>query len=200
MKTFRLLALTFLLTTGFGLPSCTDECGCPPVDGTYFSIQEARLENLKFVSGVSMTELAEMDSVQQENYFIRLRFLVNYVSYHEHSPSFSLLNSAYACSCLSNGMNGSKERVESLSFITVNDFNEQYLAGDTINALIAVDAPMQPISIEEFLQKEGKLWEERQFFLLKEKPTANAVLQLKVVLVLDNGKTISATNQAVVIQ
>lgn len=139
MKTLRLLTLTLLFTIGVGIPSCM-VCECPPLEGNYFRPENAFLSNYRRLTEVQNEYLDEFDSVALENYRIALEF--NYSYYGSISPShaapFSLMNSAYACTCQENGKLGSKEKIESINLLTVNDFNAEYQAGDTINELFGL--------------------------------------------------------------
>lgn len=200
MKIIRTFALVALFTVGFGLPSCTDECGCPPVEGEYFSIQDLRLTSYEQTPDGSLKETVESDTVNLENYLLNIAFETKYVSFHPHenSASFSLINSAYACSCLGNGMSGAKEKVESLQLVTLNTFDAQHQAGDTVTSFFVVDYYGPSIEPEEFFQQH--LWEEQYFLKLKEKPVSNEPLQLKLILTLDNGMVLEAQSKAVVIQ
>lgn len=200
MKTFRLFVLTILLTIGFGLPSCTDECSCPPVEGTYFSIQDISLWNYEQTSGGPLKGVEINDTVRMADYLLDLRFETIYVSglLRPQSAPFSLINSAYACSCLYDGVEGAKETVESLAIVSLRDFDDQHLAGDTITSFFEVDHYSPANGVEEFFQQQ--LWQEQYFLKLTKKPTSGEPLQLKLVLTLDNGLVLEAESEEVFIQ
>lgn len=200
MRTARILCLTVLFSVGLGLPSCTDECSCPPVEGTYFSIQDISLWNYEQTSGGPLKGVEVRDTVPMASYLLDLRFETTYVSEHTHPQTapFSLINSAYACSCLYDGIEGAKETVESLTLISLRDFDDQHHAGDTITSFFEVDHYGPANGVEDFFQQQ--LWQEQYFLKLTKKPTSNEPLQLKLILILDNGLVLEAENEEVFIK
>ncbi len=200
MKTIRIIALIALFTLGFGLPSCTDDCSCPPVEGKYFSIQDILLNSYGLTAEGMLQIAEENDTINLGDYLLNVAFETEYVSLlpHKNAVSFSLINSAYACSCLGNGMDGAKEKVTSFQLISLNNFDTEHQAGDTVNSLFELDYYGPSTKPEEFFQQH--LWEEQYFLTLKEKPASSEPLQLKLVLSLDNGTVMEAVSKAVVIQ
>lgn len=200
MRTARTMCLTFLLFIGIGIPSCTDECSCPPMEGTHFSIQDISLLNYEQKSGGPLSALEANDTVQMHEYVLELQFETTYVStlFRPRPAPFSLISSAYACSCLYDGVEGAKETVESLTLVSLNDFDDQHLAGDTITSFFEVDHYGPTNDVEEFFQQQ--LWQEQYFLKLTKKPASGEPLQIKLVLTLDNGLVLEAENRAVFIQ
>ena len=200
MKSLRLLSLTMLFSLGIGIPSCT-LCDCPPLTGNYFKVEQPVLRNYRLLPSGPVEQLEELDSVTLNTYRIELAFEYNYYGSLQpaaHTAPFSLMNSAYACTCQENGKLGSKEKIQTLNLLSIHDFNEQYRAGDRINELFEISTYQDTLSVDEFIKRE--LRQEPYYLHLKEKPTTGEAFQLKLVLVLDNGDKLETTNEAVIIE
>lgn len=189
MKTIRLLFLGLLFTVGFSIPSCSVDddldCNCPAIEGAFFDIQSLSLENCNELYNDICDRL---DQIAWQDYILIHRFTVNY--YGLNSPSndysFSLIPSAMACSCLENGFNGSEEQLTELTVITQNDFNDNYLAQDTINALLNIHINDQIYDLNTFLQENDKPIRGVHVGLsLKEKPSLDSTFQVRIRMTLD---------------
>ena len=205
MKTKTIL-ITLILAIGFSFPSCDPyeagmDCSCPRIDGEYFDIQDIEAANV-----ATIAPLNENDTINFDEYrFLQIDYLVEYHSSVEPTNwSFSLLNSAYACSCIENGMYGSKtEKLENLTLITLNDFDDTHLANDTINDLFEIQHsfPQEISDINEYLMQDTSLIQEQALRLfLKRPPSLNPNFQVKLVLELSTNEIYEATTTPIVIR
>lgn len=144
LKSIRTKVLVFALMIGLPLQMCSphdDDCNCNPITGAYFDINGMVVNNYKWVGTNSVSLMVADEVVQYDDYAgLGVEYSVDYIAQRRSKwPSFSLVPSAYACSCLSNGYKGSKnEKLSNITVITLNDFDEDHLANDTINDLILV--------------------------------------------------------------
>ena len=145
LKSIRTKILVFALVIGLPLQMCSPEnddgCNCGPITGVYFDIKGMELNNYKKTGENSVGRLQENEVVSYANYAgLGVEYEVDYISQRRPKrPSFSLISSAYACSCIYDGINGSKyEKLSNITVITLNDFDENHVANDTINDLILV--------------------------------------------------------------
>ena len=177
---------TVLFTVGFSLPGCF--CNCPKLRGQYFDVREMRVTN----------------GMIPEGYRLFVDFDVSYYNFNKNQLepfNFSLINSAYACSCLKDGEDGSKEKLQGLTVITKNDFDPQHLANDTINDLLDVQIYREKYDLQNYLQQDTSAYLYRGYtFLLKKKPQLNKEFKVEVILTLDNGEVFWQTNEPIYIQ
>ncbi len=137
MKNLKFLFLTIILTIGFIFPSCKDDpfnCGCPAP--TFFDTEGLEIstyrdfENSEKITAADSVSLAELDMI----------YIDYLVTYHtsitsQNDWSFSLMNTANACSCDISVRGTDSEELSSLSIITLNDFDADHLANSNINDL-----------------------------------------------------------------
>lgn len=195
--------LTLLLITGISFQNCTEtDCDCCIAGDIpqYFDIQDLQVRHAQ-----ANFQDIETDAIPFEDYgFINVHFQVDYVVLqHDEqklwSPfNFSLINSAYGCSFLPSGYKGSKEEsIESFDVITVNDFDEEHRAGDSINDLLELDLrnveialAQGPIILEEFLASySGNVPSEYFFLKLLKEPTLDNDFQIRLVTTLSTGES-----------
>ena len=193
MKKAKVLLLTILLTVGFSFQNCSIRCNCPVFEGEFFDIQGMDIVNYTTSSG---DEIEENEVVEFPFYgSMTLLFDVDYVASncrHNNSGGFSLMSSAYACSCLDNGISGSKnEKISSLNIVTLNDFNDDFMANDTINELINVRGTQ--LNVNEYLASDTSLIRNRAFEMdLSIPPSLNEEFKVKVFLELSTNETYEA--------
>lgn len=122
-------------------PENGGDCNCGPVIGEYFDIKGMQLNNYKKTGDNSVGIMIDNESVPYTEYAgLGDEYSVDYIGQRlPKKPSFSLISSAYACSCKFNGDIGSKyEKLSNIAVITLNDFDENHAANDTIKDLILV--------------------------------------------------------------
>lgn len=203
--------LTIILAIGVALPTCQVEddlnCSCPPVLGEYFDIQGFELFNYKKRDGASIAMITENESISFSDFHgMLIQYEAEYHSYNctQKGWNFSLINSALACSCIENGFGGSKtEKLKNLTVITLNDFNEQYAANDTLNNLIVVKEYNYEIGqdLNLYLEQDTSLIRSEHLWLgLKESPTLEKEVRLKLILELSTEEIFEVENAPIVFQ
>lgn len=190
MKNIKTFALIFLLTIGFTFQNCNK---CPPFEGGYFDIRGFEIVNYTTSSGDVIEENQEVEFSFYGS--LALAFEVDYLVNHieEKFPmNFSLMNTAYAEDCSSNGVNGSKqESIQSLTVVTLNDFNNEYMANDTINKILNVRGTQ--FNLDEYLANDSSLVQSELFELnLSNPPTLNEEFKVKMILELSTNETYQA--------
>ncbi len=205
MKTIKTIGLTVFLIIGFTFQNCDPCDDCADILGSYFDIEGLELNHYRIKEGCCAEQLFEGDEVIFSDYgSLTIDYLVNYHSYNCEKANFldfSLVNSAYACSCAQNGYRGSKEEsLNSLIILTLNDFDEEHLANDTINDLLNVSLYTETVDLEEYVARDTSLIQYEQLNLeLKQAPTLDDDLKLKVILSLSTGETYEAESASIVV-
>lgn len=199
LKSIRTKILVFALVVGLPLQMCSPEgnggdCNCGPVTGRYFDINGMELNNYKTVGTNSVSLMVEDEVVQYADYAgLAVEYSVDYISQSRSKwPSFSLIPSAYACSCVFDGELGSKnEKLSNLTVITLNDFDEDHLANDTINDLIVVKGFYNQADqyLEDYLVNDTINIQIPGIQLnIDKKPTLNENYKVKVIVELSTGE------------
>lgn len=200
----RTALLTLILISGFTL-QC-NICDCPSIDGSYFDIKGMELIHYKQVDACCQAPMTENEAATFSNYkALSLEYQVDYYGEncrHPHFPDFSLINSAMACSCAYNGVAGSKnEKITSLTVITLNDFDAQHLANDTINDLLSANVDGEIRDLTEFLSTDTSLiYSEAMYLKLKKAPELNEEFKVKVRLELSTSEVYEAESVPVKIR
>jgi hypothetical protein len=197
----KIALLTLLLTIGFTTQQC-DNCSCPPVDFPFFDVYDIEVEH----GTTPASGDAFGDPVTFANYIgINVKYLHTVVANQkfkqkQNNWNFSLMNSAYGCSCVPNGSNGSKEeKLEKVTIITLNDFDDNHLANDTINDLFV--SGLEYLSIEEYLEKnDDNIRNTYENFNLQQAPVLNKSFKAKVIIELSTGEVYEAETVEQVIE
>ena len=193
----KVATLITLLVVGFTFQYCNpDDCGCPPFQGDYFDIQGVELVNYQTREDCSrcIRLIEEEESVRFADYrYLSVDYQVEYYGDDlaaTPKQSFSLINSAFACSCIEDGYFGSQdERLDDLTVITLNDFDEQHRAGDTINDLLEVQFFDESTDLNEYLALDTALIKYDQLGLaLKKAPDLNEEYHVRVDVKLSTGE------------
>jgi len=183
----KTIVLTLFLVVGISFQNCTDDpiCSCPEVLD-FFDIQDMDVINIKEEEPNRRSTIVSGDIIDFNEYgFLNLSFDVDFIAMQESRWSnFSLIPSAFACSCLGDGSLGSKEeRIKELTIITLNDFDADHLEQDTINDLFEVLNIDNPLNLETFLATDNSLiWLDQIWLRLIKKPEINPEFKVKVKL------------------
>lgn len=180
-----------LLITGF-IPGCFfPDCDCPPVEGAYFDINGISVKNYRKSGG----QLSENQTVVFSEYgSLLIDYSVDYISLMEkHRSTFNnpFITSALACSCNENGDHGAKtEAIESLTLITLNDFDAEHPANDTINDLFSTyyNGTRYNNIVDFPGQNAGLIQQEDIEMFLSKAPVDNPEFRVKVIFKLNNGE------------
>ena len=207
MKT-KISIITLFLITGFGFQNCNPydiDCGCPSPIGEYFDIEGITLSKRKSSGTCCTAVLQENEEISFSDFYgIVLQYEVRFHS-SNHKPQnswgFSLINSAYACSCVENGWLGSKEeKINNLSIITLNDFDDNHIANEEINDLFEVRTRENLFDLTEYLAQDTSLIEFRELDLkLKQAPVLNDTFAVKIMLELSTQEVYESESIPVII-
>ncbi len=206
MKYFKHFLILFVFLFGFGAPSCEPPCECPLVAGNFFDIRGMTLSNWKLddiSGGVSANLLEEGESVNSGDYQLWVNFEVDFVGLQlpqENNFSFSLIPSAYACSCNENGGQGGKDTLQDLQIITKNDFDEDHPANSSLNDLMVIHFEQDEDNLVDYLARAAREpFMYPSFFLtLKKSPSVPSDFEVSVEMTLDNGEFYEVDNERIV--
>ena len=138
----KTILLTLVLSTGISFQRCSvveDACDCGDFFGEFFDVRGMELIHFR-QTDASVQIIGQGEEVPFSSYSgLNINFIVDYIGHASpKSHGFSLINTAMACTCVPNGIAGSRDEVlTNLVITTINDYDENHLAGDTINDLHA---------------------------------------------------------------
>ncbi|KAA5534777.1 DUF5034 domain-containing protein [Taibaiella lutea] len=123
-----------LILTGYYVlifvSACT--CNCEPTENFNAIVSEINTSMLIYSfqadTSFNFTPI-ETDSMKYDSYGINLNFIGTIV---KAEPSFSLVNTAYACKCYIDDDYFFHDSVSSVTITTINDFDEQHLSGEDV--------------------------------------------------------------------
>lgn len=211
---FGTLFLTLILITGIIIPSCENGmeeecdptlgggCGCPPTE--YFDIQGMDVQVRERKDEI--TEIDELDTVSFENV---ADIMVNFeVDYHTSSspslspkstPIFSTMSSAYACSIVYWPLGSKTESLTRFEVITINDFDEEHKANESINDLLKFTPYTvyhDSAPLPEFLDNyTDNILEPYMRLVLSKAPTLDSKFHIKVIMELSTGEAYEAESK-----
>ena len=201
MKNIKIIGLTIFLFMGIIIPSCDDDHDqCGGIDSSQYAYFDIEGLDLRIYKETLTNELVEpMDSVLFSE--LGNLYLDYHSSYHatlepKKNWTFSLINSAIACTPLEQGYNGSKEEeIIEFSITTLNDFDNNHLANDNINDLFDYVGSRyhslldNKIPLMQFIDElDGPLEEEDMMLELKKAPELNQEFKVKIKLELSTGE------------
>jgi len=201
MKYFKYFILTTILIVGISLPSCDDDhidCGSSPT--VYFDVEG--LEILLYQDFNRGLAIASEESVQfNDGKYIHLDYIVNYHTQNtlKKDWSFSLINSAYACSPIFGAASSKTENLVKFSIITLNDFDDEHLANSDITDQFEylgyflesefadwIDSNSLTDHLSDSLDK--RLNGEDMFLKLTKAPELNSEFKIKISMELSTGE------------
>ena len=195
---------------GLPLQMCSPEnggdCNCGPITGRYFDINGMNLNNYKKTGDNSVAKMIANEAVPYADYAgLIVEYEVDYISQNgPKRPSFSLISSAYACTCVSNGDSGSKyEKLSDITVITLNDFDETHAANDTINDLVLVKSfySQENAYLNDYLLNDTLNIQFPGIQLkVDRKPTLNENYKVKVIVELSNGEVYQKLSESIKIR
>jgi len=196
----RSLLITALLIVGFSFHNCSDpfDCGDFGEVHDFFDIQGLSIFHVDADGGP-----LDSDSIRYRDYgYFTIYYDVEYLAYQqERSFDFSLMSQAYGCSPEIAGLAGSKEEAyESITIITLNDFDENHMANDTINDLILSGySDTEQIELDGFIDgQEGNVESQYLYLSLKKKPSLNQEFQFRIRVDLSTGERYERISDPVV--
>lgn len=191
MKNLKYL-LTLYLIFGLLFFNCSKEemnnnnpDQCPELIGDYFDINGINSVEHLGRNNTLITDENTKISFNEYNGFL-LDFSREYISLRHKPKPNNRLGNLYALSCLTNGYKGTKnETYKSISVITLNDFNNTFQAGDTINNILEVSENKK---IEDIIFNSTNIVEPSLQFILTESPSINKLFKVRVYIELNNGE------------
>lgn len=206
------IILTCAILFGTLFISCLkpNQGDCDPVN-PYFLIKALESYNLNFTnSGPNpWAFINARDTIKWDNYFVRIGFKCEYIAEKKSKNGYYFGNELFALSCLEPGYKGSLVGVKNIYFITINDYNSNYLKNDTLNEIIKInDWTSYPkefnefVSINDFINKNNNGFSDQSFeFKTTEQPNEKFNLtQFKVVLELKNGEMFETNTKEVMLR
>ncbi len=193
MKILQRLILVSICFIGIHFQSC---CNCDSVD-EYFDIQDM------FISYdiINPDQFAQTEdiTIPVDNFVqFRTEFVVDYISNVKCKHfGFSTMNTAWSCSCVQEGDEGSKEeKIENIQVKTLFDYNAQFSQNDIINEMMEFSPILNEnsyTSLNNHLEMDTSLiMQEYQLLRPTELPTADSILQLEITLELNTGEVYTA--------
>lgn len=203
MISSKAIGLTLLLTVGFTVQQCNPlSCGCDKFRGKYFDIQGISADSFRKRGTCCADRMKAGEDVTLADHNLGVRYQINYFSAQPPRPRcapFSLISSAAACDCIEDGYLGSRERLRSFTVVSVNDFDAQHLANDTINDLLRTAvSPGQTSDLTTYLQTDTAFVQQQDYVLyLKKRPELRTDFAARITIVLQNGESYTTTTQPV---
>ena len=204
MKALKIILTLFFVFSTL-LFSCEDVGQCGPVL-PYFEIQGLKSTNLKFTNTSSnlSVPIEASELVNWKDYFIRTTFDVKYQAFEQERKSGGA--NLYALSCVPEGHAGSKVGLDTLYIVTLNDYNSNYKANDTINKIILLNEWTYSLenynqfkSPAQYIQENNKSVKAKTFEIkFNEKPgDASSEQKFKIIYKLNNGRTFDVITSSV---
>lgn len=119
-KTTKITLLLALYTLAHFAQACWDICDCPKVEFPYFDYKELQVSTNDPNADSYLSISLKPDSID----------LVA-----QASPGFSLMSSAYACSCIGDGEEGDKYAPVSVDIFADRAFNDTLPAGTSLRSI-----------------------------------------------------------------
>lgn len=195
----KIIAIALLFTVFWGCEVTDNGGGTCGEALPFFDINGLNIDNRFFETSCCGDVIANNERIELERFSI----FGNYeFTLHAHQPSKGgFFSRSYALSCIAGGHEGSKETISEFVVTTNFDFNENYLAGDTINDLFTFNDFFTERTLNELLEDEERAILSPQFFLqLIEKPTATDTASFNINIVLDNEESYSGTTANVIFE
>lgn len=199
----KAVGLTLLLTIGFSVQQCNPlGCSCDKLRGKYFDIQGISADSFRKRGTCCADRMKAGEDVTLADHNLGVRYQINYFSAqlpHPRRAPFSLISSAAACDCIEDGYLGSRERLRSFTVVSINDFDAQHLANDTINDLLRTTVvPGQTSDFTAFLQADTAFIQHHDYVLyLKKRPELRTDFAARITIVLQNGESYTTSTPPV---
>ncbi|MGK7392275.1 MAG: hypothetical protein ACNS60_18120 [Candidatus Cyclobacteriaceae bacterium M2_1C_046] len=198
----KVVLITILVIFILPIISCINHC-----DNTttpYFKIIDIVTYHTQYTGNDSepWASVTENESVFWDQYYLRAAFEVDYHAYIKNSAGANL----YAESCIGPGEGGSKTGIDTLYVVTLRDYNESYLANDTINDIILVNntyyfSTVDPQPLSKYISdnKEGISLDYFEVKLKEESAKATGEYQFKLIYILEDQVQFEAISEKVIL-
>lgn len=198
----KTLLLTALLSIGFTFQNCDlVGCKCDKLLGKYFQVTSIAVDLYKKRGSCCADKITDNQQVALSDLSINVQHSIRFYSLQPTPHSFSLIPTASACDCVDNGYQGSKQKLQSLSVITLQDFDAQHLANDTINDLLNTQVYLNTYDLNTYLRTDTAAINQFGYTLtLKKKPELSSSFRVRIDIRLKSGELFSASSSAATIQ
>lgn len=153
-------------------------------------------------SGKNPWEIIEgHETIQWDRFFVRFGFQVDYIAQHQNPSAGGLL----AKDCNERGYAGDKIGVDTIIVKTVDDYNENYLSGDTINNILLINPRTYSVEdFEKYTSLSNYIHENRDGIrsrslelMLFEPPSSDVSFSFELIYKLNNGEQFVHTTESV---
>ncbi|MEQ8807709.1 MAG: hypothetical protein RIG68_08830 [Imperialibacter sp.] len=204
MRVTKTVLIIFFMM-GASIVSCLNRNGsCDPVP-PHFRINDIGSTNMMLINSQPnpWRRIAENEKAPWAGFFIRFNFEVEYIA----ATSSNYGQSAMALSCIEQGYAGDKVGVDNVIVQTIYDYNDNYVAGDTINEIVLTnDWTYFYDDFEKFLPLSNYIADNRKGVLfevfelkLSEAPAESDSFSLQLSFVLNNGEAFQHTTNPLVL-
>lgn len=192
----RLLTILTVVLIMIGPTSCLlfEQCG-----GTlpFFKIEGLEISNLQNV-GNQPTLVTTNSPVLWNNFYMSMDFQKTFHAYSRNSSGSNL----FALDCVQDGYMGSEVGLDTIFVVTLNNYNNDFVANDTINNILETPNYISGLSpLSEYVQenKEGIRYGGLSL-TLNQPPSVNlSTHQFKIIFILKNGEVFEQTNEPVLL-
>lgn len=194
-KNLKNKVLFLVLLACLSLQSCYDDgCDCGPQTEVFFDIQGFNLTNYK-VGKMGTKEMKENDITNYSDYLgLKLQYNT-IVSDSENANSNKRVNRPFTegpvCDCDFYDEKGSiNEKLDNLTVVTLNDFDHNHLANDTINDIVSVRSNhLKKLLVDDYLKNDTILIKDDWLYLdLEKAPEIDKTYKVKVIVELSTGE------------
>lgn len=137
----KLLLVALLLGPLAILVESCRTCKCPDT-GKYLKIERAALTVYSLESKPTpvLTPISDSAKIKLSNLSFALEYQFSYYSRNSNPHTgFSFIPAANACDCVGPGESGSKDKIVSITIETVNKYNNNWLAGQSLNSIVNIN-------------------------------------------------------------
>lgn len=199
-RPFIIIMLTLIIIVG--PTSCIFFETCPEVL-PYFQVRGLNIYNFRYngQERAAWDIVNNNELIKYDNYFLRVNFEKTYLAQHNNYGGQNL----YALSCEEPGGLGSKVGIDTLYLITQQDYNSEYLRGDTLNQIIQInyytyykDDYNQFFPFSNFLEENRNNILRDQFDVkIVAPPLKNGDYDFKLIFILNDGEKFEKISEKV---
>lgn len=184
----KLSAYFFIITILILGPSACGLFQSCPEALAYFQIEGLEVSHYRFNDDPYGDPIVPNAKIPWQEYGLKTDFKTTYYSSHDENPGGAYL---YALSCLQDGYMGTETGVDTLYFVTLGDYNEEYVKNDTLNNIILINDWFNGTtfySLADYLnQNSENILSENFTVKLTEGPAVDVALEFEIVYVLTSG-------------
>jgi hypothetical protein len=184
LPTYLFITLALIL----GPSACGLFQSCPEAL-PYFQIELMEMNHYRFNDDPYGDPLVENAKVPWQEYGIKTDFKSTYYGANQETPGGAYL---YALSCVEDGYMGTEVGVDTLYLVTLGDYNQEYLAKDTLNNILEITDYFNGssfYSLTDYLNDNSEsIRSESLAIKLTEGPSQDVGIEFELVYVLTSGE------------